>query len=572
MPNRNENVAPSVVNDVTVVQSKSKLSHRLSIIREFSLNTSTHALPGIARSESLHNRIFWSLSFIIFAGIMVYFVVTAILNYFSYPTSMDASFISEWPQEFPAVSFCNISPLRLDLFWNPFLNYSIMSNWTTTNDTKWGPSQFLDLARFFVNTLNRNETLDMYFYSLSSMMYKCTFNNMPCSINDFISFISPVYGACYTFNAKLKNNASRNILYANEYGGDGKLSIGLYMHSHQYVPFLMEGFGAVALVHDNTQLPLIEAAGIELAAGQRHKIGYRKKTTYFLSSPYTTCTDNASPTMQAMFDYCSECLQECEIRSFIAQTSSLSLPGAWEMKNIKKFVENSTIPLPANWSSTWQDEIRTNYLTINIIRETSIVENNTQSASMAIQIPNPSRYRINVTRNDYFGQHYAIDRKLGKMSRVGLSNEGSQSVVGSQDLYLRNESLTYSFELKLYPARCIANRGGPYDYMDYWAGIVISYGGENKTSNETIFDEDCGGDCLAWPLEYNSTAIGYTVRNRLYIRKVDLAPIKLVNKLYDLYTGKWMSTDIIKYTDWTLHKIPDSEFDYLMDVKKCYYA
>ncbi|CAF5120929.1 unnamed protein product, partial [Rotaria sp. Silwood1] len=48
MWNRNENVVLSSINDVPVVQPKNKVSRRLSIIREFSLNTSTHALPGIA--------------------------------------------------------------------------------------------------------------------------------------------------------------------------------------------------------------------------------------------------------------------------------------------------------------------------------------------------------------------------------------------------------------------------------------------------------------------------------------------------------------------------------------------
>ncbi|CAF4012608.1 unnamed protein product [Rotaria sordida] len=217
---------------------------------------------------------------------------------------------------------------------------------------------------------------------------------MPCSINDFVPFTSFLYGACYTFNAALKNNTNRNILYANEYGGDGKLSIGLYIHSHQYVPHLPSGFGAIALVHDNTQLPNIEAAGIELAPGQRHKLGYKKKTTYLLPSPYTACTEKISPNMQAMFEYynnanygysemlcyqlcgqvyayCSECLQECAIENFIIQTSSLSQPGEWEMEKIKQFVENSTIPLATNWSCTWQDEIRKNYLTINVVRETT---------------------------------------------------------------------------------------------------------------------------------------------------------------------------------------------------------
>ncbi|CAF4561489.1 unnamed protein product [Rotaria sp. Silwood1] len=61
------------------------------------------------------------------------------------------------------------------------------------------------------------------------MMYKCSFNDMPCSVNDFVPNTSFIYGACYTFNAALTNNINRR-------------------------------FGAVALVHDNTQLPSIELA------------------------------------------------------------------------------------------------------------------------------------------------------------------------------------------------------------------------------------------------------------------------------------------------------------------------
>ncbi len=58
----------------------------------------------------------------------------------------------------------------------------------------------------------------------------------------------------------------------------------------------------VALVHDNTDVPLIEDAGIGLAPGRKHILGYRKKTTFLLSSPYTTCTNKVSLQMETMFD------------------------------------------------------------------------------------------------------------------------------------------------------------------------------------------------------------------------------------------------------------------------------
>ena len=58
----------------------------------------------------------------------------------------------------------------------------------------------------------------------------------------------------------------------------------------------------VAMVHDNIELPLIDIAGIELAPGQKHKLSYKKKTSYFLPSPYTDCTSKIPSAMKAMFN------------------------------------------------------------------------------------------------------------------------------------------------------------------------------------------------------------------------------------------------------------------------------
>lgn len=57
----------------------------------------------------------------------------------------------------------------------------------------------------------------------------------------------------------------------------------------------------VAMIHDNTQLPQIDIASIELAPGRKHKLSYKKRTTYLLSSPYTECTRKIPLVMQAMF-------------------------------------------------------------------------------------------------------------------------------------------------------------------------------------------------------------------------------------------------------------------------------
>jgi Amiloride-sensitive sodium channel len=207
------------------------------------LNTSTHGLPGIARSESIHNRVFWSISFICFTAVMVYFVTTALITYLNYPTQIDFNVIREWPQYFPAVSICNAVPFRLDQFIEPFFNYTRSRNITTpmNSSTNIPPYLSLSMGFFIIDRMNKNESLASFFFPLSSMLYKCTFNNLPCSEADFIPFTSAVYGLCYTFNAKMKNSSARKVRYGNEKGGDGVLDLELYMHSHQYLPYFWKG-------------------------------------------------------------------------------------------------------------------------------------------------------------------------------------------------------------------------------------------------------------------------------------------------------------------------------------------
>jgi len=54
------------------------------------------------------------------------------------------------------------------------------------------------------------------------------------------------------------------------------------------------------------------------------------------------------------------------------------------MDGIKAFVESSSVPLPANWSTNWRDQIYTNYLQLSVICETTIVENYTQKATIQL--------------------------------------------------------------------------------------------------------------------------------------------------------------------------------------------
>lgn len=239
MPKTVQHVSTTHSSDAAENQGLEETTDRSSIIREFLQNTSVHALPGIARSKSIHNRVFWLISFIAFTGIMIFFVVSAIMDYFEYPTKFDTNFVEEWPQYFPAFTLCHASGLRLDRVLGPYLNFTKSLNVTISNDTKvWSSRDSSFVHDFLVAKINRNESLRDYYFSLSSIMHSCSFNSEPCSAADFISYTSPSFGLCHTFNVRSKNSSSESVRYANQHGGDGTLDMSLYIHSHQSIPFL----------------------------------------------------------------------------------------------------------------------------------------------------------------------------------------------------------------------------------------------------------------------------------------------------------------------------------------------
>lgn len=79
---------------------------------------------------------------------------------------------------------------------------------------------------------------------------------------------------------------------------------------------------------------------------------------------------------------CPQCPLDCKVITLSVAPTALIAPPDWMMNSIKVFVENSSVPLPMNWSSKWPEEIRSNYIAIDLIRGKNFVENLTQEPSM----------------------------------------------------------------------------------------------------------------------------------------------------------------------------------------------
>ncbi|CAF1125475.1 unnamed protein product [Rotaria sordida] len=458
MSNINNHLSTESPNELSTTESGKKLHRRRSIIHEFATNTTIHGLPNIINSENVHSRIFWAISFVAFSSLMLYFIVKAILEYLQYQTQTDMSVNVEWPQYFPAFSICNAASFRYDQFIEPFLNYTNTLN--LTNENSMNALSPLRIRNFIQYKVNRNESIAQYSFSLYSMLYQCLYDSMPCSSADFIPFVSSTYGLCFTFNAKMKNT-SVGVRYGNQYSGTGRLNLAFYVHSQQYVPYVVDSIGMVGLVHDNAQVPLIDANGIGLAPGRKYKLSFTKKTNFFLSSPYTSCTDNIPLSMKVMFNdyngadysysqlscyelcmqaytyeqcgcinpylwnvryivlpdtknvilaplcnytdscyrratdtftasssfierYCPDCTLQCSLIDFPLKISSFITPSEWQLNGIKAFVENSSVPLPLDWSTAWRTHIQNNYVAVSVVREAAFVDIQIQQAKITL--------------------------------------------------------------------------------------------------------------------------------------------------------------------------------------------
>jgi len=105
---------------------------------------------------------------------------------------------------------------------------------------------------------------------------------------------------------------------------------------------------------------------------------------YYENTCYITAGAELVSSVDLLNEYCSDCSGQCSITNFPVDISSLSTPLEWQMDGIKAFVENSSVPLPSNWSTTWREQIRTNYLQISVVCESTVVQNYTQIATIGL--------------------------------------------------------------------------------------------------------------------------------------------------------------------------------------------
>jgi hypothetical protein len=273
---------------------------RESIIIDYLLATSTHGLRSVGRAYSKFNRLCWVLMFTVAFGFMFYFVISAILQYYAYPTQTTVEIQLDREMAFPAVTICSGNSYRYDNINASLVSYFYRLNSPNTTFTQ---AILNSLAMpLIVDLFRRNQTEELVSigFQLSDYLLSCSYNGISCS-DVFTASISPAMGNCFTFNWK----ASGNVFKISDYGEtllirDG-LSMSFYVPQELFFPASLFDVGLVITLHDNDELPIPTETGLFLQPSASHLITYQKSETTFLPSPYTNCTSDVSDDLRALY-------------------------------------------------------------------------------------------------------------------------------------------------------------------------------------------------------------------------------------------------------------------------------
>ncbi|XP_022111141.1 amiloride-sensitive sodium channel subunit alpha-like isoform X2 [Acanthaster planci] len=310
------------------------VSHRLA-------ESGAHGIPNIQRANSNFRRVAWTLLFLAGFGMFIYQGCDLIIKFYKWPYNVNIEVRTPKRVEFPAVTWCNLNPIRKDALADftdlrSLLEGGSSSCGTAVNATFGGypgdwesadidyeledcTSQTVDAAIDIVGAMPYQERA-VTGHRLNDMLLMCTFQQKPCSPKNFTSFYNSRYGNCFTFNS-----ASRGVapLKVTRTGPSYGLSMELYIQQDRYITGVETGAGIRIMVHNQTEMAFPEDIGANIAPGTESFLGLYRAMVNRLSDPYGDCAtdftqDNIFKEQFKRLEYTKEaCEKDCFFRAVL---------------------------------------------------------------------------------------------------------------------------------------------------------------------------------------------------------------------------------------------------------------
>uniref|UniRef100_A0A2I3HLD0 Acid sensing ion channel subunit 3 n=1 Tax=Nomascus leucogenys TaxID=61853 RepID=A0A2I3HLD0_NOMLE len=269
-----------------------------SAIRVFASNCSMHGLGHVFGPGSLSlRRGMWAAAVVLSVATFLYQAAERVRYYreFHHQTALDER--ESHRLVFPAVTLCNINPLRRSRL--------------TPNDLHWAGSVLLGLDpsehTAFLRALGRppappgfmpSPTFDMAQlyaragHSLDDMLLDCRFRGQPCGPENFTTIFTRM-GKCYTFNS----GADGAELLTTTRGGMGNgLDIMLDVQQEEYLPVWRDDeetpfeVGIRVQIHSQEEPPIIDQLGLGVSPGYQTFVSCQQQQLSFLPPPWGDCS------------------------------------------------------------------------------------------------------------------------------------------------------------------------------------------------------------------------------------------------------------------------------------------
>ncbi|CAD5123861.1 DgyrCDS12167, partial [Dimorphilus gyrociliatus] len=308
----NYGAPPPVVRSTTIGYNEEKEPSLVSLIGGLAEKTGMHGLPNVQRSSSHCRKFFWLFITVSGLGLLIWQIVMAVQQFYSYPTTTTEISQNTPSLQFPAVTICNLNPVRVHAIHEAGEDIRSLFRGRESNEN----GEVNDRPPKFFNwdteeddiedeDFTRSTKFIQYFAALepkdrkaigsniSSLLISCTFNGRKCGPKNFTYFSNYLYGNCFTFNAFLSKNSSKRLV-SNKPGPLYGLSMTLFINQGEYVKDVAETAGARVIVHDQTDMPFPEDMGISTAPGTMSSIGIRLIKHFREDPPHGKCKNFTS--------------------------------------------------------------------------------------------------------------------------------------------------------------------------------------------------------------------------------------------------------------------------------------
>ena len=255
-------------------------------LESFLSNTTLHGAQYLF-ARSTVRRLLWSLALLASLAFCNYQAYQTVREYLQRPfnTKISSKSAHEGFLIFPAVSLCNFNPSNMNKIKNllsvsnpdlsgeevqeladEFSKILIQSNDVITED-------FQERFRILFNHDNLEAITEAISHQIEEMLLpnvpptfiSCSYAGLFCGAQNFSSFMSTVFGQCFTFNSRRNGNA---LLKATMAGKNHGLKLRLNIQRDSYIKNGKNPLaGITVLVHDQDNYPFMLEYGFSVQPG-----------------------------------------------------------------------------------------------------------------------------------------------------------------------------------------------------------------------------------------------------------------------------------------------------------------